>query len=694
MVQVKYPQTSNQTDKFESPLISRIENKVEKSIAYTSSWENKQEKFHKMRMRIKKPKTFPFIGSSNLRMPTAETKIRKTKAALLSTLFGLRPIVQVIPSPGASLQEAVKLEKFLDHIVMDVMNLPEKATIAIDQSLEKGFYLLKPHWRLDINEREETIDIGEYTIEEVGLIRELDEAEIVNFIIQRLQVDLNENVADDNIDVLSDVVEQIKAGKKKVTFKVKDVVYNFPDVALVQPERCYVPSSSGYEPQNCEYIVHEFFVSREMVYQNIETKGWNADVVNEILDKAQTDIDDKAIDQDKDQREGIETFQKSGLIKIREFYGWEDIDGDGKSEKVIVTYCPDFGGELKKVRLDSFSMRYPFVKLFFELTDDRWFSHRGVVEIMEDIIREIDVQHNMKVDQQTIRNAPMFVYRAGMVKPNMVQMRPNQGIPVKGTQALGDTIQALNFNNPNVEFSYEREQQILQGEIQELLGQTDYTLQSRINRREPRTLGEVQLQAQANANVFSMDAKMFTDQFSKLFDMILELWSQFGPDEYEFVYFGGNNGGETIKLTKEEIQNKYTLKVRGNDQNVNPNVRIQKAQQILSAVTNPLLIQTGLVGPAQIAEGLRRFYESLDIENADMLINAQPQPVQDTSEVDKKRLDTVKKVYGDMTNAEKIQVLSQLGIQPDLAGRSADAELDVATKEAELLEKVVETMGG
>ena len=42
-----------------------------------------------------------------------------------------------------------------------------------------------------------------------------------------------------------------------------------------------------------------------------------------------------------------------------------------------------------------------FVKFFYELTTDRWFAHRGIVEIAEDLIKEVDIQHNMKIDYQS-----------------------------------------------------------------------------------------------------------------------------------------------------------------------------------------------------------------------------------------------------------------------------------------------------
>ncbi len=62
---------------------------VETDKADTDSWRNKNDKWYRLRMRVKKPKTKPFVGCSNIRMPTLDTKIKKLKASLISNVFVL-----------------------------------------------------------------------------------------------------------------------------------------------------------------------------------------------------------------------------------------------------------------------------------------------------------------------------------------------------------------------------------------------------------------------------------------------------------------------------------------------------------------------------------------------------------------------------------------------------------------------------
>lgn len=669
-------------------IASKIKGWVQDAIAHTGVWENNQIKWHKLRMRIKKKKTFPFPGCSNIRMPTLDIKIRKVKASLINVIFGIRPVVQAIPSPSGNWETARKIEKFLDHLIMDVVRLKPKAVIAVDQELEKGFYLLKPYWRTEITSRIEKLSLSDISLDEVIWLFDINRSpeEIIQAIKDRFQVDMHPLVAKENRTELERVAEAIWSGDTTIEAEFQDVLYNFPDVDLVPPERIYVPTTTGYDPQSAYYLIHEFFLPLETLKQNAKHKGWDVSAIEDIEFKQNVDLD-KNIEITKDEREGIERLRSDEkLVKVWEFYGWYDINDDNRLEKAVITLAPDFEKVLRKITLPFYSGKFPFVKLFYELIDDRWFSHRGMPELIEDIVKEIDIQHNQKIDYQTICNSPLFVHRAGMINRNTMQFLWGQSIPVQGMQPLDDILKPVNRHNPNIEFSYEREQLILETKAQELIGQIDFTLQSMINRREPRTLGEVQLQWQNMQQVFSLDADLHRHQFEDLFNWIWDLWCQYGDDEYEFLYFG-KEGWERIKLTKEEVQGRYKITVRGNDQNTNPQVRIQKAQMILQAQNNPMAIQTGVITPMNIANAYKRFYQELDIPNWEELVSTPQPPPPPPAGAD------IKIDFEQLSEAEKAQVLQARGIAPDVQGRALEKKRELDKENIEALSKIA-NIGG
>ena len=326
-----------------SDIVWKIKSLADDSISRTRTWEQNQRTWHKMRMRIKKEKTFPFIGCSNIRMPTIEIKIRKLKAALTNVIFGIRPVVQVIPNPGGNWESARKIEKFLDHLIMNVIKLKSKVIIAIDQTLEKGMYLLKPYFKTVINTRIEEFKLDDLSVEEALWLFDVNRQpnEIAAIIQKRFDIDMNDLVRKHNIAELDKVVEQIVQGKTNIKGEFQDVICNYPDVALCEPERVYVPPDSGFNPQSCLWIIHEFFLTIDEIKLNERLKGWNTEGIDYIgmkLDeKSKTSKGsahrDKDIDSDKDTREGIEIYDNTGKIKIWEYYGFYDINGDGENEK-------------------------------------------------------------------------------------------------------------------------------------------------------------------------------------------------------------------------------------------------------------------------------------------------------------------------------------------------------------------------
>ena len=643
-------------------LLTQIRKWQQTSQSNTARWEMNQMKFHKMRMRIKKTKNFPFVGCANLRMPTLETKIRKLKASLVNVIFGIRPVVQVIPTPSGSMDNARKIEKFLDHLICDITNLKQKIIISIDQTLEKGFCVMKPHWSYMEITRIEELSVDDFTDEEKMAVAGTED-DLLGMLVQHLDVDMSDNVRKVNIEELRRVAKEIRGGSTEVKVSLQDVTKNHPDADTCMDERIYVGTDSGYHPQDCQWIIHEFFMPLDEVKRNAEVKGWDTETVTDVWAMKQINLNQKNIQIVKDFREGIMRLQTPDeLVKIWEVYCWYDINNDGVKEKCAITVAADFNKIMRKSTLPFYNAKWPFVKMFYELTDDRWFSHRGIPEIIEDIVKEIDIQHMQKIDNQTIRNSPMFLYRAGMVNNKVVQFIFGQGLPVSGMTPLQDVLQPVNNANQSVEFSYEREQMLLESKIEELIGQIDFGLQSMINKRQPRTLGEVQLQVQNQQSVFSLDADMFKTQIEELFNWIWDLWCQYGDDEYEFAYFG-REGWEKIRLNREEVQGKYKITVRGNDQNTNPQVRVQKAQAILAGMENPILSQMGVITPINVANALKVVYQELDIPNWQELVTfPQPRPQMPPPP------PPVKMGMEDLTPQEQAQVKSKYGIQPDVQG--------------------------
>jgi hypothetical protein len=171
--------------------------------------------------------------------------------------------------------------------------------------------------------------------------------------------------------------------------------------------------------------------------------------------------------------------------------------------------------------------------------------------------------------------------------------------------------------------------------------------------------------------------------FEELFNWIWELWCQYGDEQYEFAYFG-RNGYEPIKMTKEETQGKYKISIRGNDQNTNPQVRLQKTQMIIQMQSNPVALQTGVISPINISNGYKMALQEMDIPNWEELVMP-PEMIAQQMQQQQQMPQTqdIRIKPKDLTDAEIAQILQSRKIQPDIEGRALKSESIVQEKRIE-----------
>jgi hypothetical protein len=234
----------------------------------------------------------------------------------------------------------------------------------------------------------------------------------------------------------------------------------------------------------------------------------------------------------------------------------------------------------------------------------------------------------------------------------------------------------MDNHNPNSEFSYEREELMLKTVIQEYLGQMDYSTQSIINKRQPRTLGEVQMQAQAANTVFSLDVALFTSALSELFTQILELCQQYMPERI-FTLVTGSEGVEPLHLSRDEIQGKYFIICRGNDTNSNPFLREQKSLAKVQLLLSPVPLQLGIVNPVNAFNALKRYLQdSGELGWKELISPPAPQPPAPAAAV-------IKPQFDQLTDSEQAQVLAGIGVKPDVQGRALKSNAIVQEKSVE-----------
>jgi len=119
----------------------------------------------------------------------------------------------------------------------------------------------------------------------------------------------------------------------------------------------------------------------------------------------------------------------------------------------------------------------------FELNKRRWYAPRGVIEKIDDIEKEVTVQHRAKLNRMMIANAPTFKYRTG----SGINAANWHWIP--GQSTLAGILRAIfSMDVPNLDMSFEREEMILRTWAEQYLGGPTSVLPIRSGRWTRRAL--------------------------------------------------------------------------------------------------------------------------------------------------------------------------------------------------------------
>jgi hypothetical protein len=663
-------------------LFSQLHSQVEDARNNRGEWNNRRDFFHRMRMRIRKDKSFPFEGCSNLRMPTVEKFIRKIKASLFTLVWGQRPKFVVEPGKNGNADAAFSIEYYLDYVFEKVLKFSRPLIILLDKMLEKGFVFTEVLWKMEDEAQTVEIDLTTMPEDLVNLVLSAEASDqIVPMIAEIFEIDMSESVREENTEAIEEAIQALQSGEKTARVTFRDETYNNVDVQIHDPEFVYVPVDSKLDPKDARFIAIECYEPWDIVKKKARRGFYSKEVVDSIDylkdDKrapsqgsgAMQDMHHTTVTTD-DLREGIDRINNpSKSVKLYRMYAWHDLDGDGEEERCVFVIAPEWKAVLAKFPYPHHIKRWPITRFDAELIDDRFFSTRGIPELTDDISREIDTQHNQKVDQQTIRNVPMFAFRSGVVNPKLVKFIPGQSIPVPGTVGLDDAIKVLRNESSAAEFSYRDEEMLLKSELQELVGQVDFSLQSQINRREPRTATEASAQQQAAQTVFGLDVAMFSDSMSDLGELVLAFQQQYAPEE---IFFQITGEQQSIRMKRDQIQGGYSVCVRGNSFTTNPAARLQYEQMKISFLTqNPVFLQAGILNQQNLYFWAKKYLQAAgEYQWSQGITSPQPPAPQGPPPP----ITMIQPKFADLSPGEQAQVLASGGIQFDAEGRALAKE--------------------
>lgn len=607
----KYPKAT--ADNMED-FITEADGMIENIITTRSAWEDRRVRNFKIRYGIRPKKNFPFPGASNLHLPIIDSTIRKVAPQYIFLAWGGGNLVQFNADPNGPMRPELNViaksnTLMMNHLMKYKMKDSfKKIMLLVDKMLDEGQTIVKVTYDYQIEMTEVKLryedmpsKIRAYLVNQARvLLKSTPEAEaIVSYVFTQMLVRKGITLDPSNKEDMAELKKaaaDYRAGKKEFTFKVRQVINHSPfwEVCKLQD----VIIHGGFNNiQDANMICHRMWVLpndlKLLALSGKVDKDWVSDIMGLNKDDDSTpdsaDPNQKQANKRNDYDHTVEKLTGSAhtedmddMIEVREVYLYASPTKDGILRRAKLLYTPALttkAGSFHFLKYDD--LKWPFVRFEREVKDMGILAPRGLTQMGDGIQSSIIVQHNQKINNQTIINAPMFKYIPGQVLWSNVRYIPGQGIPVKNMNA----VEPFARHAPN-QFSYVEEERELRAFWESYVASPDYSLSDPLSKsNDSRTATEVLRASNQSRQIAQGDNTLFLINLQELYEMTWSRHVQFGDERYQLAVTGQN---EPTTWVKAYGASKMQIHPKASMDSGNPQFKLQQLERILGLASNPV----------------------------------------------------------------------------------------------------------
>jgi len=569
-------------------------------------WLDRQQALTKLRFGIRRPKTFPWRGASNLSVPLIDPLIRRYRPFLMKLVVEPDPVVEFVGEDPEAVSAERRAESEYNWLFKTHMRALEPMAYLIDTLLHRGYGITQVGWDYQTEYECRVLNVPDFLLsQKLDPAQPPDPAQLVPLLAAEYDVDLRDPRV---LGALVKAVERIAAGDAFVKLAFKRVVLDRPAIWDRDPVQVIVPPRTT-DYANCEHITVQHVLSLRRLKQMEADGFFKSGTIKKIIDDRKTAsnqrlgengvIDSPSLSSEQsldDERERIWGIEDDDNILLWETYHWFDHDGDGMADRVVSWLHPRSGTDCGTRPYPYPFRRWPFVQFAFERTSRRYHSPRGISAMLEHLQRGVNTQHNQRLDAMTLRNAPVY------------QTPVLAGFKARNFRAVPGTVLEMPGGGRMEPLLHDRgavpeqvnEENMLRSLAESYVGTFDQALQGARGGVENRTATEINAIVQMTAATASMDAILFQLSMQELHSMIWELWMDLGPKEVSIKINGENEQtgeAQLVTIKKSEVNKKFKLFPTGTIANTNHALELAKAKEALTFFAND---QTGFINEREI----------------------------------------------------------------------------------------------
>ncbi len=527
--------------------VSQTHQRIEEIESQLSERREEDRMKYRLRFGLREKKDFPWPGAANYSLRLADKLIRKLKPHYMALVSGVdEEKADVLFTPGLDEERAKKTR----HVINYILNygLPEYERtmwVAIDKAMMYDYCVLAPYWLRRTERRTVTLDLARLVSQgrlpspgagpsapspqgagaagepQPGPEERVRQALLL--ILDERGVTLD---PDDPAEAaaLETVVKAALSGAPEAELEAETVVENRNALRVLDPMD-FVLAPGTRDLQSADLVCEKMYFTAPELRSLVRAQRFNPAAVDEALSKAgrrtasggqAPGVSSTGSQRDDGRREDLDCLVPE-LVQVRKVCCWADPEESGSPRRCVLYYCPDSPGEPLGLHLLD-GQKWPYVQVRLEVTDEGFYSPRGLVSMVGVFERIINSQFNDMMNRRLITTTPMLTHVAGKVLIPNIRYVPGQSIPVKEQGA----VQPLSLGI-NADAAYEQGLIFVRAWAEDFIGVPDYALAQNAA-GTARTASEVQLIAGLKDVMVEMDARVFNRCVEELFEFLYQDW--------------------------------------------------------------------------------------------------------------------------------------------------------------------------
>lgn len=545
----------------------------------------------------------PWKGSSNFHLPLTMQMVKALQARMRQAMLAVRPWWMIMPLEKLDRERVKKIDVVMRWAMNNYVNE------------FKGIESLVDDWTMDF------VTVGWGVVKRRWSVKQ--RKAIVFEEVMDSVAELANAKENDDIEVVGKEVEKL------ITY------FDGPMIETVAHEDIFFPGAmndvSDLNEPVC--ICEDFRLDKSELKLRAETGLYDKDAVERVIEKGMSrgpkNKDADEVKRTQDRYQGVKTVDADAGVDeahMSQFSFRYDVDNDGIAEEMVASVDLTTNEIVRLTYLDRITKtgKRGYHKADLIRRPRRSYS-LGLVELLYPLNKEMDAMHNMRVDFGTLTNVPFFFFRSTSdLDRNSFNIEPGKGIPVDDPQ---NDVVIPKFGNSTA-WGQQEEQSLSQwAEKLTSLTSLNLGLPTQTVGSSRTASGTSMLLNESNLNVDVMLSR-FKIAYSDMLKGLLADLQERLPDDVQVRVLGATGDQEfdsegmpkMLEPTRQDIAGRVDFLMMANSQNSNRELEKQNAMLQVQMLLNPVLLNTGIVGPGEIYNNFKNLLEKHGAQAIDELL--------------------------------------------------------------------------